>query len=269
MLLSRAKWFALFVFLCAILTACNGTLPRTTAASPSGGSSAQVEFAGRVEAVNGNQWTVNGQIFQVNAQTQLDDLYIIGDEVQVSATVNADGSVDATLIRSLSPTPGPISSPEPTLSATQEQASSATEQPAGTATTTPLPVATTNPIQPSVGMSAPEFTGVVEAINGEQWTVGGQTFLVAPNAEFKGILSVGGLVKLHLIVNPDGTFSITAMEPALPGSNLGWDDSGSQVSDNSSVEKSKDKSGEVDQTKNEDENENEDEHGDENKKDDD
>src|SRR5690349_5877611 len=69
-------------------------------------------------------------------------------------------------------------------------------------TRTPAPQLT------AVAQGEHEFIGTVEAINGTEWTIGGQTFLVTNATEFKNLLSVGDLAKVHVVVNADGTITI-------------------------------------------------------------
>ncbi len=58
-----------------------------------------------------------------------------------------------------------------------------------------------------------EFTGVLETVDGDYWTVDGKTFLVPPSAEIDGTLSIGQLVRVHVIVNADGSLTLREVEP--------------------------------------------------------
>jgi hypothetical protein len=59
-----------------------------------------------------------------------------------------------------------------------------------------------------------EFTGVLEAVNGDQWTVDGQTFTVLPTAEIKGTLMVGQIVKVHALKGENGALIAREIELA-------------------------------------------------------
>ncbi|MBI2757281.1 MAG: hypothetical protein HYX49_01225 [Chloroflexi bacterium] len=55
------------------------------------------------------------------------------------------------------------------------------------------------------------FTGTIEAINGNQWTISGQTITVAPSA-LKGQFVVGDTVQVQGAVATDGTITVTGIE---------------------------------------------------------
>jgi hypothetical protein len=57
-----------------------------------------------------------------------------------------------------------------------------------------------------------EITGTLEAINGDQWTIGGKVFLVTPQTELKGSPVVGDTVKAEAMINPDGTLTATEIK---------------------------------------------------------
>jgi hypothetical protein len=66
-----------------------------------------------------------------------------------------------------------------------------------------------------------EFTGLIEAINGDQWTVGGQTVTVDPSVVRDGPFKVGDAVKVEVQVQTDGSMVVSRVEaPVLdPNSN--------------------------------------------------
>lgn len=57
-----------------------------------------------------------------------------------------------------------------------------------------------------------EFTGVIEAINGDQWTISGQTVIVDPSVLRDGPFNVGDTVKVEGQVASDGSIIITRIE---------------------------------------------------------
>ena len=57
-----------------------------------------------------------------------------------------------------------------------------------------------------------EVSGVVEALTTESITINGVTYVFADFTEFKHVIALGDLVKLHVIVNADGTFTIREIE---------------------------------------------------------
>jgi hypothetical protein len=63
-----------------------------------------------------------------------------------------------------------------------------------------------------------DFTGAVDAMSVDQWTVAGRTFEVAPATEIKGAFSIGELVKVHLMVG--GDLTLVAREIEAPEAEL-------------------------------------------------
>jgi uncharacterized membrane protein YgcG len=55
-----------------------------------------------------------------------------------------------------------------------------------------------------------ELTGVVSNLTAESWTIMGRVIAVTPQTELKGTFAVGDTVKVHAMVNADG--SLTALE---------------------------------------------------------
>jgi Domain of unknown function (DUF5666) len=65
---------------------------------PSSTSLPDQEITGKVEAFSPESWTVKGQVFLVNSQTEIKDAIFLGDVVKVHYITNADGSFTATEI---------------------------------------------------------------------------------------------------------------------------------------------------------------------------
>lgn len=55
----------------------------------------EIEFYGVVEAITPTSWTVSGQQFGVNAQTEIKNVIAVGDRVKVHLIVNNDNSLTA------------------------------------------------------------------------------------------------------------------------------------------------------------------------------
>ena len=79
-----------------------------------------------------------------------------------------------------------------------------------------------------------EVIGTVEAITADSITIDGVTYLIADFTEFNDLISVGDQVKIHVIVNADGTFTISEIELTDETSvdNDNGDDDDQGVSDN-------------------------------------
>ncbi len=151
-------------------------------------STAELELTGVVEAIAPDLWTVAGQEFAVNAQTEIKDVIAIGDRVKVHLLVGAGNS----------------------LTAREIELADEDENPT------------------AFGML--EITGTLEAINGDQWTIGGKVFLVTPQTELKGSPMVGDMVKAEAMINPDGTLTASEIKKVAMDTLSGDDDDGSSGS---------------------------------------
>ena len=77
-----------------------------------------------------------------------------------------------------------------------------------------------------------EFTGVIEAINGNQWTVGGQTISVDPAVVRDGPFKVGDAVKVEVQVQADGSMVVSKVELPAPLDVNSNDDNGNDSNSN-------------------------------------
>lgn len=168
---------------------------------------AEVTFTGVIQEITGDQWTINGQTIKVDSSALQDGPFTIGDTVKVEAAVAQDGSVTAQRIE----TPSVRDSVE-TATSTLDVSSSATEPPS-----TQVPAFDNNDN---------EVFGTVDAITDTSVTVGGQIYTFASGVEIKVDIVAGASVKLHFIVNPDGTLSVREIEIADQ----------TQVGDNNSID---------------------------------
>lgn len=87
-----------------------------------------------------------------------------------------------------------------------------------------------------------EFTGVIEAIEGNQWTINGQVITVEPSVLRDGPFQVGDTVKVEVEVQGDGSVVTTRVERPVAGvdDNSNDDDSNSNDNTNSSLGNSND-----------------------------
>ena len=78
-----------------ILSACGGTAATETETSAGANKplASLVQFTGVIESINGNQWTINGQVYTVSDDLLDDDSFEVGDSIEVEAEVQADGTV--------------------------------------------------------------------------------------------------------------------------------------------------------------------------------
>ncbi|GAB4568844.1 MAG: hypothetical protein Fur0017_12740 [Anaerolineales bacterium] len=82
-----------------LVSACAGAA--STTSSSVGGDKPHatlVEFTGVIEAIEGNQWTINGQVITVEPTMLKDGPFQVGDTVKVEVEVQGDGSVVTTRV---------------------------------------------------------------------------------------------------------------------------------------------------------------------------
>ena len=179
---SRIFRYGFFVIAAMTLAACGAALPAGAEAKLSAdGQSAQVEFTGVVDSMAPDQWVVSGQTLLITSQTSIDNSILVGNTVKVHATVTADGKVTADKIE-LPGVEAGDSEPQPTPGGFDDKEN--------------------------------EFIGLVEAITADSWQVGGQTLGVTSQTEFKDNILLGDRVKVHFVLNADGTMTATEIERA-------------------------------------------------------
>lgn len=208
-IINRLK-FLFFLLIAAYgVAACGGVAPSATdfGKGPKVDAS-KVAFTGIVEAMNGTQWTVSGQTLTLDPQVSLDPNIGVGDRVKVEANVSADGSVVALKIES--PANDVAAS---TLSAAVSSDPSLTGTPSADLRSTPDVSSPSDPS--STPVAGNEIFGAVEAMTAETITLNGVTYNLANFTAIKDIVAVGDQVKLHLIVNPDGTFTVREIEKSF------------------------------------------------------
>lgn len=206
------RFFQVVIILSGILlSACAGAPGSQSAPNTSPGGDkpvSEVVFTGTIESMNGDQWVINGQTVIVDPSVLRDGPFMTGDSVKVEARVAGDGSVTAQRV---------------------ESPSAADLAGSASATSTPGPVSTAST---AVAGSSPEITGTVEAMTDTTITLDGQTFTLAPGAEIKNIITVGMVVKLHFVANPDGSLSVREVEIANPAGSANNDDNSNSTNGN-------------------------------------
>jgi len=115
----------------------------------------------------------------------------VGDEVKVEANVSAEGAVVALKVES---------SVKEDVISTPSAAASSTPDPTGT------------PSAPQTAANQNEVFGAVQALTASTITINGVTYNLSNSTEFKNALTVGDQVKLHVILNADGTFTVREVE---------------------------------------------------------
>ena len=82
---------------------------------------------------------------------------------------------------------------------------------------------------------------MVEAITDTTITIGGITYTLTDFAEFNDLIAVGDQVKIHVIVNDDGTLTIREIEK-VAGTTIGEDNGNSNFNNYGSDDHSNDNS---------------------------
>jgi hypothetical protein len=194
--MNKSTRYVIFGFLSLMsiyLAACNAALPAGAKALISAdGKSAKVEFTGVVDSVAANQWVISGQPVLISAQTVIDGDFAAGDSVKVKATVTEDGAVTADRIGSPS----------------ADSSRSDLQSPPGAGENS------NNKPDDKSDEKFYEFSGHVEEITADSWTVDGQVFMVNPHTEIKDNILRSDMVKVHYVINADGTFTATEIELA-------------------------------------------------------
>ncbi len=154
-----------------------------------------VEFIGTIESFDGGVLMVSGRKVVITAQTEVKFQPQKGLNVKVEGTLQADGSILASEIKSVS-------------------AGQATHMP--DMTRTPRPEETREP-KPTHAANETEFTGVVSSISGNTYVINGITVIAV--GEVKGAIAVGDTVKVEGALQSDGT--VLAREIEKVGSDDG------------------------------------------------
>ena len=195
MKLSRWMPLTLSVLAAFTLAACTGTPAQLESVEVGAGpqGETEMEFAGAVDSIGSNAWSIGGLVVGVTASTEITGEPVVGDIVRVHALV-LDGS---TLVaREIARAEGALGA-EPT------------------------PVAT-----PAAGEEI-EFFGSVVNIASDAWTVGDQTVAITSATEIKGTISVGDPVKVHAVVQPDLSLTAREIETATEADLASGDDDSS------------------------------------------
>ena len=204
-----------------LLSACSGTIPQP--ADSVGIPNVQandVVFTGVVQAISDSQWTISGQPVSVDVSTVVDPNIQVGDIVKVEASVGQDGVVVAAKVEASSANDDNANSNSSNTN--DNTANSNDSQVDGNSNS-----ANDNG---NNGNVAAEIVGVVQAITIDSITINGISYGLASFTEFNDVIAVGDQVKIHVIANADGTFTIREIEksigPGVDNSNANSNDNG-------------------------------------------
>ncbi len=243
----RTRWIPILLLFGLLLGACGGALPTLPVESGAVvGLTSKAEFVGTVEAMSDAAWTISGQAVLIEASTEIHDSIAVGDLVNVEASVGDDGTVTALEIRlersasgegTDTALPGDELEFFGTVEAIGEDswtvqgvafAITAQTEIQGTPAVgdfvkvhalvgtdgafTAREIELAEGVELSGALGEAEFTGTVETIGAEAWTIGGLTVLISADTEIKDAIVVGDLVKVHVFVAQDGTLTAREIE---------------------------------------------------------
>lgn len=236
--MSKLKFLSIFLVAAYLLSACSGAAQ--SQGNPTGGGKSQpseVAFTGTVEAIGADSVTVSGQVVSIDAKTMLDQNIQVGDIVKVEGHVSDDGTVLAVKVES-------FGADDSNTNAANDNSANANDTGANTnaddntnaANDNGNANANSNSNDNSAGLGSgteQEITGVVDAIAADSVTVNGVTYQFASFTEFKQAIAVGDQVKLHVIVNADGSLTVREIEK-FAGTSMGDDNSNTNVNSDDS-----------------------------------
>lgn len=206
--MKKQIYLAVRAFIAIFVMALTACAPSAGAPAGVGGAgkiqAAPVDFTGVIEAMDGNQWTVNGQVVIVDPSVVRDGPFAVGDTVKIEGQVGADGLLTATRVEQ----------PSAAAASANENASNANDN-ANDASANSNDNADDSNANGNDNESGEDYkvTGVVEAINGDQITINGVTYTVAAGVDLSGI-SVGDTITIEVVINADGTQTVVGIDSA-------------------------------------------------------
>jgi len=173
----------------------------------------QVVITGVIEAINGDTWTINGQVITIDPSVVHGGPFIVGDTVKVEATAAQDGSLIVDSVEA------PDAEDETPEVETPEVETPEVE------TETPEVAETSEPGEDN---DENEVVGVVTAIDPSSITIDGTVYSLSAFTEIDGDIQAGDTVKLELVTNADGTVTVRQVEKVDGSSDGEQDDSGGE-----------------------------------------
>jgi len=246
-------WFALLLNACAPVS--GGAAGNVGGGKPVG---SVIRIDGVIDAINGDQWTVNGQTVTVSANALGGQQYNVGDQVSMEFQVNPNGAAQLTSVeQAAAATPAPVVDPTLATPAPVVDPTLATPAPVVDPTlATPAPI-----VDPALAAATPvpgavnQFNGIVEAVNGDQWTINGQTFTVPAALLLDPALTTGSMVNLSVDVAADGTLTVLSVQASTQTTQFGWNGGSAADMDDDGADDDMDDDGNEDDSQDDDENE--------------
>lgn len=143
-------------------------------------ASGEMEFTGVVDSIGAAAWTIGGLIVDITPATEIEAGIQVGDLVKVHATlVDADSLAAREIARAEAGVP----EDEP-------------------------------PAAPPAPGEEIEFVGAVVSLGLDSWAIGDRVVAITSATEIKGTIDVGTMVKVHALVESDGSLTAREIEPA-------------------------------------------------------
>ncbi len=223
-----------FVLASMLLGACAGASP-----SQSGGDKVEassIAYTGTIDSITGNQWVVNGQAITVDPSVINDGPFNVGDTIKVEVQIAQDGSVTVTRVEvpsqvDLSQLPQIGDDNSNSANSNDDNSNSVNGNNSSDSNGNDGNSNSSNGNDDNSNGSN-EVSGVVEAITSTSVTINGVTYDFQPGGEIKGSIQIGDLVKIHLVQNSDGTFSVRELGLSDSSQN-GNDNNGNDSNSNS------------------------------------
>lgn len=236
--INRFKLLSIILVLAYLLSACSGAASQSTSQSGSGKPQAmEVAFTGVVEAVNADSITVSGQTVSIDAKTIIDRNIRVGDIVKVEAQVSDTGVVLALKVEPSIVDDTNTNSSNANDNTTNTNANA--NDNSNTSNENGNGNANSNDNTNTAGGMEQEIVGVVDALSADSVSVDGVVYQFAAFTEIKDAIFTGDTVKLHVIVNADGSFTVREIEK-FSGATVGNDNSNSNGDDDNSNSNSND-----------------------------
>ena len=183
----------------------------------------QNHFAGVIQSIGTDNWTVSGKVFKVNAATKRDDGLAVGVKARVEFITLADGSSLATEIQTdeaedrFSGTAGNITATTWVVSGKTFKVTATTRIDPGLVVGSKVKVRFTTLADGTMlatriqedkrgpGVNKDEFSGTADNITATAWVIGGKTFKITTATRIDKGLTVGTKVRVRFTTLTDGS----------------------------------------------------------------
>ena len=240
--INRSMFFSILVVLAYVLSACSGAQAVPSSNNNQSSQSGQVQevvFTGTVDSMGGGEWTISGQAVSVDSTTAVDASIVVGSNVKVEARVDQAGKVAANRIELAGADDANVNAnandANQNGSNANDNTSNSNDNQADNSNSANSndDNSNGNSNDNSSTGTEQEVSGLVEAITTDSITINGVVYMLADFTEFKDLIAMGDQVKIHVIVNADGTFTIREIE-RTSSAGIGGDNSNSNGSDDNS-----------------------------------